>query len=250
MAAAARAPAAEDWRTGLKRDGYACFPGLCPQPLVAAARAPIDRDLAENFDPSRQIEYDHRSYCPDLRGTPPLMALLLESGITAKIDEVLGFDRLDYNPAQIALRKAGVAREKVPLEPHIDGMPTPHNGVPADVLISNFTALVGVYLSPARTEFAGNFTVWPGSHHVLERHFREHGLEGLRRGMPDIPLGKPVQLMTEPGDIVLCHYQIAHTFSVNLSDTDRYAIYFRLWFKDIDEYRFELMTDIWRGWRI
>ena len=25
------------------------------------------------------------------------------------------------------------------------------------------------YLSPVRTEFAGNFTVWPGSHHVPRR---------------------------------------------------------------------------------
>jgi hypothetical protein len=30
----------------------------------------------------------------------------------------------------------------------------------------------------------------------------------------------------------------------------RYAIYFRLWFNAIDDYRLELLTDIWRGWRI
>src|SRR5260370_37015877 len=125
MPAQARHSGAEDWHGRLKRDGYACFPRLCPEALVAAARAAIDADLAANFDPARQVEYDHRSYCPDIRSAPPLMALLHESGITAKIDEVLGFDRPDYNPAQIALRKAGVARRKMPLEPHIDGMPTP-----------------------------------------------------------------------------------------------------------------------------
>jgi len=43
---------------------------------------------------------------------------------------------------------------------------------------------------------------------------------------------------------------LAHSWSVNLSDTDRYAIYFRLWFKDIDAYGFDLLTDIWRGWQI
>ena len=239
------------WQAQLKRDGYAHFPLLCPAPLVAAARDAIDRDLAENFDPARQIEYDHRSYCPDLRGAPPLMALLFESGIVAKLDEVLGFDRLQYSHAQIALRRPGAMPGPSPLEPpHIDGLPTPHNGVAADVLVSNFTALVGVYLSAAPCEFAGNFVVWPGSHHGLERHFRTHGLEGLRQGMPDIPLGEPVQLLTEPGDVVLCHYQLAHSWVANLTDSDRYAIYFRLWFQDIDAYRFELMTDIWRGWRI
>src|SRR5712692_2354206 len=48
-------PDAEDWRARLKRDGYAYFPKLCPQALVMAARAAIDRDLAANFDPARQI---------------------------------------------------------------------------------------------------------------------------------------------------------------------------------------------------
>jgi hypothetical protein len=240
----------QDWRTRLRREGYAQFPNLCPEALVAAARSAIDRDLAGNFDPERQVEYDHQSYCPGLRRARPLLALLLESGIVAELDEVIGFNRLGYDLAQIALRRASNAPRPSPPEPHIDGLPTPFNGVPADVLVRNFTALVGVYLSPVRTAFAGNFTVWPGSHHVLEQHFRDHGLEGLRNGMPDIPLGAPVQLMTEPGDVVLCHYQLAHSAAVNLSSADRYAVYFRLWFKDIDEKRWALMTDIWNGWRI
>jgi len=181
---------------------------------------------------------------------PPLMALLLESGIVEKIDAVLGFDGLGYNAAQIALRHAGRATRKLPVRPHIDGLSTALNGVPADLPVSNFTALVGVYLSPARTEYAGNFTVWPGSHLVLERYFRKRGVECLRRGMPHIPLGRPVQLMSEPGDVLLAHYQLAHSWAANLSDIDRYAIYFRLWFKDIEEHRFEFMTDIWRGWQI
>ena len=85
---------------------------------------------------------------------------------------------------------------------------------------------------------------------LTDTTFREHGLETLRNGMPDIPLGQPLQLMAEPGDVVLCHYQLAHAPAANLSTADRYAIYFRLWFKDIDQKRWELMTDIWQGWRI
>jgi hypothetical protein len=240
----------EDWPIRLHRHGYAHFRSLCPEKLVSAARLAIDRDLSANYDASRQIEYDHRSYCPDLRRAPPLMALLLDSGITAKLDEVIGFDRLGYEGGQIALRKAGNASEPNPPEPHIDGLPTPFNGVSSKVLYSNFTVLVGIYLSPVRTEFAGNFTVWPGSHHILESHFREHGPEALRNGMPCIPLGQPMQLMTEPGDVVLCHYSLAHTAAVNLSAVDRYAVYFRLWLKDIDHRRWHLMTHIWDGWRV
>jgi hypothetical protein len=58
-----------DWRTCLRRDGYVHFRRLCPEKLVSAACLAIDCDLSTNYDPSRQIEYDHRSYCPDLRGT-------------------------------------------------------------------------------------------------------------------------------------------------------------------------------------
>ena len=243
-------PKGEDWRIRLRRDGYVRFRSLCPETLIRAARLAIDRDLSTNYDPSRQIEYDHRSYCPDLRGAPPLMALLLDSGITAKLDEVIGFKRLGYDVGQIALRKAGNASEPNPPEPHIDGLPTPFNGVSSKVLYSNFTALVGIYLSPVRTEFAGNFTVWPGSHNILEAHFREHGPEALRNGMPRIPLGQPVQLMTEPGDVVLCHYSLAHTAAVNLSAADRYAVYFRLWLKGMRLRRWHFMTHIWDGWRV
>ena len=239
----------EDWQNHLRRDGYVHFHRLCPETAITSARCAIDHDLATNYDANRQVEYDHRSYCPDLRGTPPIMALLLDSGIMAKLDEVIGFDRLEYDGGQIALRKAGNASEPFPPQPHIDGLPTPFNGVSSKVLYSNFTALIGVYLTPVRTEFSGNFTVWPGSHHVLQAHFRKRGPEALRNGMPQISLGQPVQLMTEPGDMVMCHYGLAHAAAVNLSVVDRYAVYFRLWLKDIDDRRWHLMTHIWDGWR-
>jgi hypothetical protein len=250
MSAAATLAEGEDWRDRLRRDGYIHFPGLCPETVVSAARRAIDHDLLINYDPERQIEYDHRSYCPALRGTPPIVALLLESGITAKLDEVIGFRRLGYDGGQIALRKAGNASEAEPPEPHIDGIPTPFNGVPANVLVSNFTALIGVYLSPVRTEFSGNFTVWPGSHHILEAHCRQHGRKAFRNGMPQIPLGTPVQLMTDPGDVVLCHYELAHAAAVNLSVMDRYAVYFRLWLSGMGRRRWHFMTHIWDRWLI
>jgi hypothetical protein len=178
----------EDWLASFVRDGYACFRGLCPEPVVRTARAAIDADLAANYDPGRQIEYDHRSYCPDLRGTPPIMALLLDSGIPDRLNEAMGFDRLGYDGGQIALRQAHNGKRELPPEAHIDGLPSPHNGVPADILVSNFTVLAGIFLSSVRQKFAGNFTVWPRSHHVLEVHFREYGPEALRGGMPQIPL--------------------------------------------------------------
>jgi hypothetical protein len=241
----------DDWRTSFRRDGYALFSELCPQPVVRAARSAIDRDLQTNYDPARQTEYDHQSYCPALRGSRRLMALLLKSGIDARLDAVIGFDRLLYGNAQIALRRAGNGPQACPPVPHIDGLPTPFNGVPQGILVCNFTALVGVFLSPVRRQSAGNFTVWPGSHHVLEKHFRDLGPAALSNGMPQIPLGEPVQLIAEPGDVVLCHYGLAHSAAVNLSTEDRYAVYFRLQLKEIDDgNRWRFMTHIWDGWRL
>lgn len=129
-------------------------------------------------------------------------------------------------------------------------MPAPFNAVPTGTRVSNFAVLVAIYLSLVREQFAGNFTVWPGSHHILEQHFHQMRPDALRNGMPRIQLGEPVQLMTEPGDVVLCHYGLAHTAAVNLSAIDRYAMCFRLWLKDIEQRRWHLMTDICDGWEM
>lgn len=160
-----------------------------------------------------------------------------------------GLTGLDMTVARLRCARR-VTRPNQNRPSHIDGLPSPFNGVPSSVLVSNFTALIGIYLSPVRTEFSGNFTVWPGSHHILEAHFRELGRKALRNGMPRIPLGEPVQLMTEPGDVALCHYGLAHTAAVNLSAIDRCAVYFRLWLKRIGYRRWHFMTHIWDGWRI
>ncbi len=68
--------------------------------------------------------------------------------------------------------------------------------------------------------------------------------------MPAVDLGKPTQLICDPGDAILCHYQLAHTAAVNTSNVDRVAVYFRIWFNDIDTRRWQLLTNIWDGWKL
>lgn len=153
-----------EWRIHLRRNGYVVFPGLCPQPAVYAVRAAIDQDLATKYDAQRQLKSDNRSYCSQLRGTAVLLSLLLGSGIAAKLNEVIGFDKLGYDGGQIVIRKAGNARQP-----------------------------------------------------------------------------------TEPGDAVLCHFSLAHAAAFNLSAFARYAVYFRLWLKDIEQRRWHLTTHIWDG---
>ena len=76
-------------------------------------------------------------------------------------------------------------------------MHSPNNGVPKGV-IRNFTILVGVYLSHVPHPYAGNFTVWPGTHHVYEKYFQEHGPESLLEGMPPVELPEPHQITGSP----------------------------------------------------
>ncbi|HEX6970994.1 MAG TPA: phytanoyl-CoA dioxygenase family protein, partial [Limnochordia bacterium] len=95
--------------------------------------------------------------------------------------------------------------------------------------------------------FSGNLTVWPGTHRLYEAYFREHGPEALLNGMPPIELPEPVQLTGRAGDVVLCHYQLAHGVAMNVSPHVRYAVYFRLTYSERQDWRAP-MTDIWLEW--
>jgi hypothetical protein len=233
----------------LRRDGWVRLPGAVDGSLVSAALRAIQDDLARHFDPERQIEYDNISYCPGLRGASPIIDLLTQSPARQYLDDWLGWDSIGHDVGQIAIRRARNADH--PHQPvwHIDGVGSGKNGLPTDSAISNFTALVGVYLTPIASKFAGNFTVWPGSHDQLQVYFRERGPSAMREGKPKIELGQAIQLPAMPGDVIICHYQLAHTAAVNLSSGDRIAIYFRIWLRDIDARRWELLTNIWAGWR-
>ena len=238
-----------DWHNRLRTEGYAHFPRLVPEPLVNAALKAIGRDLRENYDPRRQLEYDNQSYCPDLRGTPPVMNLLEASPARDRLDEALGIDNVEWDKGQIAIRRAHNHPEPAEPQPHIDGFASGLNGLEGGRIYS-LTALVGVFLTPVRRPFAGNYTVWPGSHYVYERHFRERGERAMREPAPALRFGEPVQLMCQPGDVVLVHYQLAHTAAVNTSDDDRIAVYFRVWLRGLEQRRWHYLTNIWDGWKV
>ena len=243
------APPRGDWRNDLLVSGFCMFSGLAPSGLVSAAHQAIVEDLARNYDPTRQLEYDHRSYCPSLRQSPVILELLNNEAVEERIDAAVEFRRLVAGPAQIAIRRAHNAPAPTPPEPHIDGVATIHNGLTTEAL-QTFTLMVGVFLTAASTEFAGNFTVWPGSHLAMERYFRSRGPRALHEGQPHIALGAPRQILMASGDVILCHYSLAHAAAVNVSPNDRIAVYFRLTLDNQAEQRWRRLTNIWDGWRI
>jgi hypothetical protein len=237
------------WHNHLRDHGYAQFPRLVPGPMVQTALTAIEEDLLQNYDPLRQVEYDNRSYCPDLRTTPPIMDLLEASPARSILDEVFGAGNVEWDRGQIAIRRAHNHPDQIAPTPHIDGFASGLNGLDGGKIYS-LTALVAVFLTPVSQPFAGNYTVWPGSHHVYENYFRVRGERAMSEPMPTPELGQPVQLMCEVGDVVLVHYQLGHSAAVNTADIDRIAIFFRVWLRDIEQRRWHYLTNMWDGWNI
>jgi len=241
-----------DWRASLRDRGYAHFSRVAPPALLAAARAAIAEDLRLRYDAAREHEYGSRTYCPAIVASRPIMDLYERPPVRDILDAALGFEALGHSDGQIAIRWAHNVDREHPPDWHIDGIPSPYNGVPPGPL-DTLTAIVGVFLSTQPRAFAGNLTVWPGSHRILARYFRERGPQSLYEPLPELDLGAPEQLVCEAGDVVLMHYQLAHSAAVNTSGVDRIAVYFRTLLRDVDEGRWdrwECLADPWRGWRI
>lgn len=232
----------------LYTQGYVKVPGVVPRVMVDAAVRAINSSLGEGIDPSQVITYRARSFCPELQHAAVITDLINKTPALALAESAIGSGKIKpVEAGQIALRFPTLQDPPPPPNPHLDGMHTPTNGVPAGT-IRNFTMLFGVALSDVTTSFAGNLTVWPGTHTLYERYFREHGPQALLNGMPPVDLPAPVQLQAQAGDVILAHYELAHGVATNVSPYVRYAIYFRLYHVDHDQYGHETMADIWREW--
>lgn len=232
----------------LHQQGFVKLPGAVPQELVGNALRAINASLGDQgMDPALLAQFRSRSYCPEVQGSTAITDLINGSSVWQLAESAIGAGKIrPVRGGQIALRFPSM---DPPREPgaHIDGMYSPTNGVQKGT-IANFTALVGIVLSDIPHDYMGNLAVWPGTHHIYEQYFREHGPEALLEGMPKVDLPKPVQITGKPGDALLCHYQLAHGIAGNASPFIRYAIYFRLKHEAHDTIHWECMTDIWREW--
>jgi len=228
--------------------GYVHIPNVVTKKKVNAALRAINHSLGEGVDAADMQTFRAQSYCPELRRDPVITNLYNESHATTLAESLIGAGKIkSINGGQIALRFPGMQETPAQPGPHLDGMYSPTNGVPKGK-INSFTMLLGIMLSDVSEDFAGNLAVWPGTHRIYEQYFREHGPESLLNGMPLIELPQPVQLTGKAGDVVLCHYQLAHGVAQNISPHVRYAIYFRLHHVDHDARWKEAMKDIWLEW--
>ncbi len=226
--------------------GYLRVRNVVPREHVSAALKAINHSLGEGIDPARIKIFRSQSYAPELQRQPVITDLYNASPAREIVESLIGAHK-PVEAGQIALRFPLAGDSAKPPAPHLDGMYTPTNGVPEGRILS-FTMLLGVVLSDVHEAWSGNLTVWPRTHHLYERYFREHGPEALLNGMPPVELPEPVHLTADAGDIFLAHYQLAHSAAPNLSPNVRYAIYFRLMPPDHNDHWKEAMTDIWKEW--
>lgn len=228
--------------------GFVQVSGVIPPVMIDRAVRAINHSLGEGIDPAQVQTFRSRSFCPELQREPVITDLLNKTPALALAESAIGAGRTKPATAgQIALRFPTLQDPPPPPQPHLDGMYSPHNGVPKGQIL-NFTMLLGVALSEVSLPYAGNLTVWPGSHHLYERYFRERGPDALLEGMPKVDLPEPVQILAKPGDVILAHYELAHGVASNVSAYPRYAIYFRLHHVDHDRQKKETMTNIWLEW--
>jgi hypothetical protein len=235
-------------KRALVDDGYVIVPGAVPRERVDAALRAINHSLGEEGIPKEHLwTLRAQTFCPELVGAPPILDLYTGTPLAALAEAALGAGNVPPpSTGQIALRFPQVAEPRDPY-PHIDGMPGPLNGVEAGTLYT-FSALGAVFLSDVPAPFQGNFTVWPGTHQLLEAHFRVHGTDGLQRGFPPIAMRAPRQLLARAGDVLLAHHALAHGAAANLGPHVRYAVFFRLFHRDHDPHSTAALTNLWRHW--
>jgi hypothetical protein len=244
---------ADDKRT-LEETGYLLVPGLVAPERARAALAAINASLGRNgLPPGALPRMEALTFCPELVSDAAILDLYHATPLCHLADSALGAGRVrDPRDAQIALRFPTPGADRALPRPHIDGLPRALNGVAAGTLY-HFTALAAVFLSDVTEPFAGNFTVWPGSHRALAAYFATNDALGTLAGQdvpfPPVALPEPPrQLIVQAGDALLAHYLLVHGVSANIGPHIRYAVFFRLFHDEHEPDTIAALGDLWRHW--
>lgn len=121
----------------------------------------------------------------------------------------------------------------------------------------HFTAVVGVFLSDVLQVGSGNLIVYPGTHVENAEVFKAKGVEwifnkdGHHYQPLDLDPNRALPLMARAGDIVLMHYNLAHSIFANYSPLTRYAVYYRLISDKVHSRpQYESVKDLWIDWNL
>lgn len=241
--------------------GFLVLRNAVPTSAVNRALRAIYAHLgAHGAEPSLLQQYNAQSWVPQLAAESVATASLLEvlRHVQPAVRSLVGRSVPQCAIPQVALRfpqpladasqPAGCGREPVlPHElwhgMHIDGLATADNAVQPGSLHS-FSLLAGCALTDQMVENAGNLVVLPGSHVQMSHVLRSQAQAGVPLGPSEeselwglgqyVPAectewgSTPLQLRLSAGDVVLCHYLLAHTVAPNLAPTPRANLYWRV----------------------
>lgn len=230
----------------LLKDGYVIISNGVPKEQVVNAKKAINQSLGKGMTFREAVLGRALGYCSELNSNEVILELFYRSRAKAVVQELFDGEYDAVDSGQIALRFSEMIDEGDIPAPHIDGLPSPYNGVTRDSY-NNFEMLVGVFLSDVHEHFAGNLTVWPGSHNIIRDYFRYKGTDAVLDGMPEVDMGVPKQILVNQGDIIFCHYLLAHSVSSNKTANLRYAVYFRISHSKRTSWKATL-TDPWWYW--
>lgn len=239
-----------------ERDGYAVLPGFVDRARCDRALRLVNHWLATSYDLTQKASYDSRTFAPDLTDDPVFLDLYHHSGAADVAADLVGRAVPTVWGAQIALRFPSAPGTSAPRYAggHIDGLPAPSNGVPADGRVYGFTLLAGVYLDEVRGPSGGGFTVFPGTHHAMAAWFREHGTAVPNADLVYAECGRLantvelVEITGPAGTLVLAHHLLVHTVAFHEQPHVRYAAFFRISTEQRQELGDAVLTDPWADW--
>lgn len=238
-------------KTQLRDDGYVVVPGAISPLMIDNALRSINASVGDGMNVDEMDIFRAQSFCPELRDTPVIRDLFGKTPLFDIAQNLIGDGNVHFGRGQIALRfplPDDFSQRQAPrVGWHLDGVPTHNNGV-APGALDSFTMLVGILLSDLPSENRGNFTVWPGSHHVLASHFARHDTNEAVARLHDLEMGEPRQIVGKAGDVVICHYQLAHGVAPNLSPYVRYTVFFRVKHPQHDAFKPQQLSNLWLEW--
>jgi hypothetical protein len=211
--------------------GYIVVPNVMDEAVLVTLDAEVDALIDQKPPPVEKVGFHH--YFEHPSHLPVADLALRNAGVLSLAGELVAPQSIDlaFDHIQIATSIHGWDHE--PGGGHIDGY-----GIPGQTEPHTFTMLAGIYLGDETEMGRGNLWVWPGSHLVHQRLFRDRGVKVLMGEdsmgghaclldpAPGFGDGQPV--LASRGDVLLAHYLLAHNQSGNMWNAMRRIIYYRL----------------------
>lgn len=231
-------------------DGYCILHNMIPSHLVHCALKSINMALSQGLISN--------SYPPDfvnttMRPTPSkklftttsVDILNLFTPMLPLCNHLLGAGNFFLpTQAQLALRfpTNGTPRENYfedSIDWHVDDI--------FDAPLPPFSLLIGIPLNEWKDSYCGNFTLYAGSHHTINRFIvddYQSFVDNYKFAKhPKLP--NPIQIVANLNDAFIVHPLVAHQVAPNYSPFVRYAVYFRIETKYKQFLQRRILSDIW-----